>query len=421
MCSYVQATPEHSVSPHPSHSSSPTGPPPMFLSLFSAHGFFQNPAAAYTLQSRGTQSCGDPSSCRTTFDIVWGCLTTIFACTWVSVHPNLPAPRQSWLRLAVRRLAMMLMAVIAPEIMVFFAARQFFFARRFSKVHNVSLTHGFFFAMGGFVSHNRQDPITTWEQLEAPLGAQYVADIQSIDTTTIMDRSKGDALSKGVALIQSLWFIIQCLARASQQLPIIELEFATLAFAVVNIFIWLLWWHKPLDVQCPIPIGPAEDFDDTASVPRKNIVLPQLLASMIGAIYGADNYDPASSDCVPLLWSTPASFFRSFLLEALVAMIFGAIHCTAWRTVFPSSIEMWLWRVSALIVTAIPSLMALVQVTRPPTPLERTALIEALFLGTLLLYIFCRVVLIVLPFLTLRDLPPGALMDINWTDDIPHV
>ncbi|KAJ7714655.1 hypothetical protein B0H16DRAFT_1340479, partial [Mycena metata] len=105
----------------------------------------------------------------------------------------------------------------------------------------------------------------------------------------------------------------------------------------------------------------------------------------------------------------------------LVAMIFGAIHCTAWRTVFPSSIEMWLWRVSALIVTAIPSLMALVQVTHPPTPLERTALIEALFLGTLLLYIFCRVVLIVLPFLTLRDLPPGALMDINWTDDIPHV
>ncbi|KAJ7714653.1 hypothetical protein B0H16DRAFT_1807627 [Mycena metata] len=63
------------------------------------------------------------------------------------------------------------------------------------------VTHGFFFAMGGFVSRNRQDPITTWEQLEAPLGAQYVADIQSIDTTTIMDRSKGDVLPQGVALI----------------------------------------------------------------------------------------------------------------------------------------------------------------------------------------------------------------------------
>src|ERR1700761_2013700 len=209
-------------------------------------------------------------------------------------------------------------------------------------VHNVSLTHGFFFAMGGFVSHNGQEPITTWKQLEAPLGARYVADIRSIKATIIMDRSKGDALSKGVALIQSLWFIIQCLARVSRQLPIIELEFATLAFAVVNIFIWLLWWHKPLDVQCPIPIGPAEGFNDTASAPRKNIVLPQLLASMVGAIYGADNYDPASSNSVPLLWSTdstPSSFFHSFLLEALVAIIFGAIHCAARGTVFPSSTE----------------------------------------------------------------------------------
>jgi hypothetical protein len=78
------------------------------------------------------QSCSD-SNCRTFFDILWGCLTTIFACTWVSVHPNLPIPRQSWFRLFRRRLRMMLIAVIAPEIMVFFAARQFFFARGFSK------------------------------------------------------------------------------------------------------------------------------------------------------------------------------------------------------------------------------------------------------------------------------------------------
>jgi hypothetical protein len=336
---------------------------------------------------------------------------------------------------------MMVMAVIAPEIMVFFAARQFFFARRFSKgepvygrfnefqddcspcaVYNVSLTHGFFFAMGGFVSHGRQHPITTTKQLEAPLlGARYIADIQSIDEAIIMDRSKGDALSKGVAVIQSLWFIIQCFARVSQQLPITELEFATLAFAVVNIFIWLLWWRKPLDVQCPIPIGPTEYLDDITSSPQKNILSSQLWPSMVGAIYGADNYNPASSNSVPLLWSTPASFFHSFLLEALVAVIFGAIHCAAWGTAFPSSTEMWLWRMSALIVTAIPSLMALVQVIHPVAPLGRTALTEVSFLGTLLLYIFSRVVLIVLPLLTLRDLPPDALMDINWTDDIPHV
>jgi hypothetical protein len=49
------------------------------------------------------------------------------------VHPNVPAPNQSRLALFWRRLKMMLIAVIAPEIMVGFAARQFLAARSLSK------------------------------------------------------------------------------------------------------------------------------------------------------------------------------------------------------------------------------------------------------------------------------------------------
>ncbi|KAJ7700382.1 hypothetical protein B0H17DRAFT_890771, partial [Mycena rosella] len=172
---------------------------------------------------------------RKLFDIVWGCLTTIFACTWVSMHPNVPPPDQSWLAHLWRRLKMMLIAVLAPEVIVGFAARQWLVARSFSKgtyvrlavilrtdiparvEFNVSTTHGFFFCMGGFL-------------------------------TNIIDKSKGDVFSKGVALAQALWFVIQCLARIHQHLPVTELEVATLAFAVVNVFVWLLWWAKPLHV-----------------------------------------------------------------------------------------------------------------------------------------------------------------------------
>ncbi|KAJ7769056.1 hypothetical protein B0H14DRAFT_2259724, partial [Mycena olivaceomarginata] len=71
-----------------------------------------------------TDACDDINNCRKLFDIVWGCLATIFACTWVSVHPNVPPPRQSWLALLWRRLKMMLLAVLAPELIVAFAARQ---------------------------------------------------------------------------------------------------------------------------------------------------------------------------------------------------------------------------------------------------------------------------------------------------------
>ncbi|KAJ7877266.1 hypothetical protein B0H14DRAFT_2238242, partial [Mycena olivaceomarginata] len=105
--------------------------------------------------------CDDINSCHTLFDIISGCLATIFACTWVSVHPNVPPPSLGNLALSWRRFGMMLVAVISPELMAGFATRQFFDARWFSKgrssfytEYDVSLTHGFFFAMGGFASQS---------------------------------------------------------------------------------------------------------------------------------------------------------------------------------------------------------------------------------------------------------------------------
>lgn len=68
----------------------------------------------------------------------------------------------------------------------------------------------------------------------------------------INDRSKGDALSKGVALLQITWFIIQLIARARQGLVITELELTTAALAGLNSVMYLFWWSKPLDIQCPI-------------------------------------------------------------------------------------------------------------------------------------------------------------------------
>jgi hypothetical protein len=109
----------------------------MLLLLILVHLLSRNGSAApdlHTLNNRAApDSCNDINNCRKLFDIVWGCLATIFACTWVSVHPNVPAPNESRLALFWRRLKMMLIAAIAPEIMVAFAARQFFAARALSK------------------------------------------------------------------------------------------------------------------------------------------------------------------------------------------------------------------------------------------------------------------------------------------------
>ncbi|KAJ7732571.1 hypothetical protein DFH07DRAFT_990698 [Mycena maculata] len=389
---------------------------------------------AYVLNLRAeAYSCDDINNCRRLFDIVWGCLTTVFACTWVSVHPNVPPPNQSWLSLMGRRLRMMVIAIIAPEVMVGFAARQFFAARFLSKKFDLSITHGSFLSMGGFVLRNGHHPIATRKQLEDPLlGPKYLSAIRDVKVADIMDKSKGDALSKGVALAQGLWFTIQFLARVVQRLPVTELEVATLAFAIVNVFIWLLWWEKPLDVQEPILIGPAGDPADNE--PELNCVpmLTRFFSVLTG--YSRYPYKPTSSNSVPSFWSMQITEEKyivfSISIECLMGTVFGVIHCAAWNADFLSADEMWMWRSCSLLVAAIPAVI--VSFSAPDLVIGNALKLQSVTFSapTLLaivcmvvipIYIVSRVFLIVLAFTALRALPPGALVDMNWSVYIPHL
>ncbi|KAJ7050176.1 hypothetical protein C8F01DRAFT_1179662, partial [Mycena amicta] len=230
-----------------------------------------------------SDTCKDIDNCRRLFDIVWGCFVTVFACTWVSVHPNVPRPkpfpppkdaalwRQVKWRLvdaqgALRsRFKLMLVALLGPEFIAGFAAKQLVIAWKFSTKYDVSLMHGFFIGMGGFVD-SQGHPIVTVAQIEQP---EVLPAIRRTTEAAIEDKSKGDPFSKGIAFLQGLWFVVQCIARTAQHLPLSELEVATLAFAVVNVFTWLLWWAKPLDVQDPIVVEVAPKDDSDAMAPQQ--------------------------------------------------------------------------------------------------------------------------------------------------------
>ena len=88
-----------------------------------------------TIDQPTPSSCNDPYHCRTTWNIVWSCWVTIFACTWVAVHPNIPDPHDKWFMIALRRLQLVVMALIAPELLVVWAMRQWLAARRIAKEH----------------------------------------------------------------------------------------------------------------------------------------------------------------------------------------------------------------------------------------------------------------------------------------------
>ncbi|KAJ6565530.1 hypothetical protein DFH09DRAFT_1473605 [Mycena vulgaris] len=395
----------------------------LFLLLIYLHS--QKSTTVQTLDPRASvNSCDDINNCRRLFDIIWGCLTTIFACTWVSVHPNVPPPNQGWLARLRRRLGMMLVAVIAPELMVGFAVRQLVVAWKFSRKFKVTLAHGFFFSMGGFVSRAGH-PITTMKQLDGPIGQQYQDEICVVKANYIMGRGKGDVLSKGIALTQGLWFITQCLARVHQHLPVTELEVATLAFAVVNVFIWLIWWKKPLDVEQPIQIGPVEEEPEPGSITQRLGWWNRIDGAVTGN-YSEPDYDPMVSNSVPSFWSMEWMFDdgtrRAFTMECFLGNIFGAIHGAAWNADFPSTSEMWMWRACSLMVAAIPVFLPALVILIGTV--ENDALkmsFAVMFIVGILTYIIARLFIIILPFTTLRTFPPSVFTDVNWSVYIPHL
>jgi len=126
------------------------------------------------------------------------------------------------------------------------------------------MAHGHLLGMGGittvdpgFEKDNSEDPhgqVLSFDRYKRLSVEKTTFEVPKIITADINDRSKGDFLSKLIAILQTSWFILQCIARARQQLALTELELVTLALASLNAITYAFWWHKPLGVQEPIRI-----------------------------------------------------------------------------------------------------------------------------------------------------------------------
>ncbi|PBK85563.1 hypothetical protein ARMGADRAFT_861123, partial [Armillaria gallica] len=185
---------------------------------------------------------------RTLLSIVWSCLATIFACTWLSVHPNVPGRNittNGAISCAIERVKIMATVILAPEVILAWAAEQFTVAWK--------LRHGEYFTSLGVAcpAHNgdRQESyIHPAIIITAPHMFVQSHHLAAISAETIEDKNKGDALSKAFSILQISWFIVQCIARANQHLPITLLETTALAFAGISFTTYFLWWNTPLNI-----------------------------------------------------------------------------------------------------------------------------------------------------------------------------
>jgi len=72
---------------------------------------------------------------RSLYNIIWNCFTTIFICTWVSVHPNISAPGEVHLKALWTRIKLMLWTLIMPELIFTWAVKQWLAARMIAKLY----------------------------------------------------------------------------------------------------------------------------------------------------------------------------------------------------------------------------------------------------------------------------------------------
>ncbi|KAL8949030.1 MAG: hypothetical protein Q9222_004826 [Ikaeria aurantiellina] len=148
-------------------------------------------------------------------------------------------------------------------------------------------------------------------------------------------------------------------------------------------------------------------------------------------------------------------------LTLLPGLMYGGLHLALWNSTFPSFAERLLWRVSGIVLFAVPVLMSLIvahrmlygrvfardcalqvpdqlamdqnaacsESTSPASPVVRVSTREIIFINALygfsalvgILYIFARVYVIVESFISLRHVPVGVYSDVGWSKYIPHL
>ena len=230
------------------------------------------------------------------------------------------------------------------------------------------MAHGFFIIMGGFhlferSSEEKNDTKSISQEDDVPLHPLLASDLiqdhlYSFAMPTeaeIKDRGKGDWLAKCLVLVQTSWFVMQCIARAVERLPVTHLEIVTLAYAAMNFVIYIFWWNKPLNVTRPVRVfrrsdPRTADNDIELGESGSNEILPQPISEVrewtwekiinglvvvfhyiTGNQDAYGNVELGCEDRVPRFWANSTgedATFADFIVLG-VGTCFGAIHCIA--------------------------------------------------------------------------------------------
>lgn len=222
---------------------------------------------------------------------------------------------------------------------------------------------------------------------------------------------------------------------------------------------YFFWWNKPLDVNRPIVLEFREPTESDSSdrgvvaeseksqratgpsfwtvlvtklkaMPRSAARLPTKTYRLIDSILG-DEHIEANHERVPtfaaLKLGDPFPLVRVGVIAGIIGVGFGAVHFAAWNLEVPTFTERILWRISTVAISGTFVVSSCFTFSAFLGDLDEWGWmlsIAIFFLYSLIpiipLYLISRFLLFALAFASLRDLPPGAYREIEWTSYIPH-
>jgi hypothetical protein len=110
-----------------------------------ARSSFGEAAPMPLIERSDPPGCGESIPTRTIWNIIWSCLSTIFICTWGSLHPNISSTpdepgmgrldklRKSLVELLTYKVPLFLWALLVPEYILAWAIRQYITAGYIQK------------------------------------------------------------------------------------------------------------------------------------------------------------------------------------------------------------------------------------------------------------------------------------------------
>jgi len=261
--------------------------------------------------------------------------------------------------------------------------------------------------------------------------------VPAITKEEINDKSTSDDFTKGVAVGQIVWTVIQICVRSHRGLPISQLELAVAAFSVCAVAIYGINWKKPKGVKVPYVL-----LRHRVAIPDN--VLEQLVIQSGRSPFKESHSsflscastvleERLSSSPIPhdsSLLSEDLDGFTWFLGTIVATCAFGAPHVVAWDFAFPTRIEQFLWRLASIYITiCLPGMTALIGIVcafeecvkaiyMVENSLEPSDLYVLYYVAPII-YIIARLYILVETFRTLCFLPPGAYVS-TWTTNIPR-